>query len=479
MRLVACETFALPDADDAAPDLDERLRVAEAERAAADEDLAKKAADLRSTVAGFAAEVAIRSALLQAQACFAPSGRFVVISGWVPADGAATVVAMLRAELGDRAVVDVERPEDLPEASDGAARVPILYRNPILLRPFQKLVDFYGTPAYGEIEPTPFFAVSFLLMFGMMFGDVGHGAVLFLAGFLLFRHFPRFLDYGILLMEAGAASAAFGVLYGSVFGLESVLPVLWISPLKDLHRFLGYAVALGVVLVSAGLVLNIVNGWKSGNRLEALLGPRGLLGAFAYWVALALLVRAFLPGSLTVPPAAIFGLAGGFLALLLGRPWLVRCLGRRREPSTPVGPRWLALLEGSVELVDSLIGFFANTLSFLRVAAFAAVHAGVFLAVFALADTVARMRFGGALSIASLVAGNAVIILLEGLAISVQALRLEYYEFFGKFFRGGGEIYRPFALRSPAPKGDSPWGFPSPAAGESRSPPRRSSPSRS
>jgi V/A-type H+-transporting ATPase subunit I len=100
-----------------------------------------------------------------------------------------------------------------------------------------------------------------------------------------------------------------------------------------------------------------------------------------------------------------------------------------------------------VELVDSLFSFFANTISFVRIAAFAAVHAGVFIAMFALADTLAALRFGQPLAIVSLVAGNIVMIFLEGLTVSVQVLRLEYYEFFGKFFKGGGELYRPLMLR--------------------------------
>jgi V/A-type H+-transporting ATPase subunit I len=110
-------------------------------------------------------------------------------------------------------------------------------------------------------------------------------------------------------------------------------------------------------------------------------------------------------------------------------------------------PRWLTALEGSVELVDSLFSFFANTISFVRVAAFAAVHAGIFIAMFALADTIANYRFGQPLGVLTLVAGNIVMIFLEGLTVSVQVLRLEYYEFFGKFFRGGGEPYRPLMLR--------------------------------
>jgi V/A-type H+-transporting ATPase subunit I len=140
------------------------------------------------------------------------------------------------------------------------------------------------------------------------------------------------------------------------------------------------------------------------------------------------------------------------LLLVLKRP-IVKLIdrgGSARAPH-PASPRWLMALEGSVELVDTLFSFFANTISFVRVAAFAAVHAGVFIAMFALADTLAHFRFGQPLGIVTLVAGNIVMIFLEGLTVSVQVLRLEYYEFFGKFFRGGGEPYRPLMLRKGGP----------------------------
>jgi V/A-type H+-transporting ATPase subunit I len=155
----------------------------------------------------------------------------------------------------------------------------------------------------------------------------------------------------------------------------------------------------------------------------------------------------FVPSTIEIPSALLFTLAGVAIAVLIAGRWISRRFERRRTVTVPhKGPRWLVLLESSIELVDTLFSFFANTISFIRVAAFAAVHAGVFIAIFAIADTLARMRMGGLLSVIALIAGNAVVILLEGLTVSVQVLRLEYYEFFGKFFRGGGEPYLPLML---------------------------------
>ena len=348
-----------------------------------------------------------------------------------------------------RAVVDVEKPQDMTNAFASALGIPILYRNPLLLRPFQTLVQMYGVPSYGEVQPTGFFAVSFLLMFGLMFGDVGQGLVLFSAGYCLFRYLPRFLDYGILLMECGAASMVFGALYGSFFGVEGLLPVLWIEPIRDMRRFMAVAIGFGVLLVSIGLLLNIVNSWRSGERASALLGPHGVFGAFTYWILVALLARAVMPANLTLPVPLLLGMMVVPVVLLVFKRPIVRLLerGGPARVEHPGSPRWLAALEGSVELVDSIFSFFANTISFVRVAAFAAVHAGVFIAMFALADTLAHFRFGQPLGIITLVVGNVVMIFLEGLTVSVQVLRLEYYEFFGKFFRGGGEPYRPLMLR--------------------------------
>jgi V/A-type H+-transporting ATPase subunit I len=283
-----------------------------------------------------------------------------------------------------------------------------------------------------------------------MFGDLGQGLVLFSAGFCLFRYLPRFLDYGILLMECGLASALFGLLYGSVFGIEGLLPPLWLEPMHDLPRFMGVAVAFGVVIVSGGLLINIVNSWRAGERASALVGPRGAFGALVYWIGLALAARALMPAAVVVPAPVLMGMGAIALLLLALKAPIVRRLQPgppARAAAAPGSPRWLAALEAAIELVDALFAFFANTISFVRVAAFAAVHAGVFIAMFALADTLSQSRFGHPLGVATLVVGNVVMILLEGLTVSVQVLRLEYFEFFGKFFRGGGELYRPLMLR--------------------------------
>ena len=433
---IAVDTSALRGELASAEDAEASSRKAiDDERAASEESLQR---------IGRRAEVL--TLLLQAQTYFAASGRFVVISGWIPQAAAERLKQRIAAVTSDRAVVQIEAAEQVPGFHEGMLRVPILHRNPLLLRPFQKLVDIYGTQSYSEVEPTAFFAISFLLMFGLMFGDVGHGAVLFLAGWLAFRRLPWYLDYGILLMEAGASSALFGILYGTIFGIRNLIPTLWLEPIDDLPRFMMIAAGFGAIVVTSGLVLNIINTWRSGERKNAMYGPRGITGALLYWVVLVLIARAYVPATFRLASAVVVGALVLAIIILLSTAPLVRTIGRTRAPAVRTTPWWLRALESSIELVDTLFSFFANTISFVRIAAFAAVHCALFLAIFAIADTVAHLRFGGAYSLAVHVAGNAVVILLEGLTVSVQVLRLEYYEFFGKFFRGGGEAYKPLAL---------------------------------
>jgi V/A-type H+-transporting ATPase subunit I len=384
--------------------------------------------------------------LLRARVLFGKVDRSYLVSGWIPANLVDRLKEALAQELGDRAEVEVLSPEAIPGAREGVLKIPILFNNPYLLRPFERLTTAYGTPAYGEVEPTAFLAVSFLLMFGLMFGDVGQGAVLFLLGYVIFRRFFRYTDYGVILMECGVASVIFGVLYGSVFGVEHLLPALWFSPMHNITYFIKIAILFGVVAISLGLILSFINALRLKTpRLPA----AGLLAALLYWILAGLGVRYLLTGALDWDFWVAVGVVGVTLLMvviyILQRLWLAPLPAE----ATTEG-RGIKLLEGIIEVVDGTIRFVANTISFIRIAAFALAHAGLFVAVFSLADTLSRMGGGGLLYWSTIIFGNVVIILLEGLVVSIQIVRLEYYEFMSKFFHGGGEAFKPLQ-RSAAP----------------------------
>lgn len=288
-------------------------------------------------------------------------------------------------------------PEELREVREGIVKIPILFNNPLLVSPFERLTTLYGIPRYREVEPTVFFAISFLVMFGMMFGDVGQGAILAFAGYLTFRHSYRYMDYGIILMECGVFSVFFGLCYGSVFGLENVIPALWFRPMENITGFIKTALILGISLVSLGLVLNVVNAFRL-KELEGLFSGSGLAGALLYWMGTGLTLKYLLTGRVAQEEMSLFGwaTAGLVTMMILHRP-LYRFIVRRERPGQILRRAGLIteLVESVVEVFDDLLRFVANTVSSLRVAAFALSHAALFPAVFSIADAVSHEKGTG------------------------------------------------------------------------------------
>jgi V/A-type H+-transporting ATPase subunit I len=377
--------------------------------------------------------------LLRARVLFGKVDHAYLVSGWIPAHLVDKLKEALAQEIGEQALVEVLTPEAIPGVREGILRIPILFNNPYLLRPFERLTTAYGTPGYREVDPTAFLAIGFLVMFGMMFGDVGQGAVLMGLGYLIFHRFIRYTDYGIILMECGVSSMVFGVLYGSVFGIEGLLPVIWFSPLKNIVYFMKVCLIFGGGFISLGLILGFINALR---LRQARLPAAEMLAALFYWILAAMGLRYLLTGALVWDFRLALAVVVGTLLISALFVWQ-----RLRLPAPEVQTRkeglGLQLLEGAIEVIDGTVRYVANTISFIRISAFALAHAGLFIAVFSLAETLGRMAGGGVLYWVTIVLGNVVIILLEGLVISIQTLRLEYYEFLSKFFHGGGEPFSP------------------------------------
>ena len=292
-------------------------------------------------------------------------------------------------------------------------RPPMVMHNPWWARPFELFARLLGTPDQNEADPSRLLALFVPLMFGYMFGDVGQGAVLLAAGLALQRRWPA----SQLLIPAGASSILFGLLFGSVFSREDLLPALWLHPFAEPVIVLVAPLVGGVLILVLGLVLNGIEArWRGEARrwwqqeAATVLLYLGLVAAFFHsaglWLALAGLVWYF-TGSL--PHAE--GAYGRVLAQDAG-----------------------LLLEHALQLA-------VNTLSFARVGAFALAHSGLSTAVATLADTADAPVVSGLI----MVLGNALIIALEGLVVSIQTTRLVLFEFFIRFLRGEGRGFRPLA----------------------------------
>ena len=347
------------------------------------------------------------------------------LAGWIPAGRLADVTASV-AEAGG-AVVPLPAPRGVEPPTLLAARQP--------RRALSSLVQTYGTVPYADIDPTWVAWASYVLMFGIMFGDVGEGAVLVAAAAALRAGWPgwarRFRPAWLFVAGAGVASAGFGLLYGEFFGPTGVVPVIWLDPLDRPVTLLLTAAGVGAVMLAGAYALGVVNRWREGGWAAALYAPSGVAGMALY------LGAGVIAGRVVFPPGS--GPRGGRVRGA-GRAGAGRGRFRRRRRRRRAG--WV---QAAVESFDLVVRLGSNVVSFTRLAAFGLTHAALGLLVWE--GTRALWRHGGVLSAAAVVtfaAGTALAFGLEALVAAVQALRLEYYELFSRVFVTQGRPFSPW-----------------------------------
>ena len=387
--------------------------------------------------------------MASAQGYFYKTGRTYLISGWMPKVRSEQIINDIKKIAGERCYFHEERPENVTAIREKKEKVPVLLDNPDLIKPFEMVVTNFGVPEYTSVDPTLFVAISFLIMFGAMFGDIGQGLILFAAGVVLTKQ-PRSLlsRVGFLMAYCGASATVFGLLYGDFFGMEGIMPALWMNPFHNMLSFLPIAVGLGIVFISLGIMINIVNAVRAQDISKIIFGKTGLIGGFIYWMGIALAVRYFVFKAGPLPLVLVVLLMGVPIFLLFLKVPLEKIMSKRGRMFQEGFLTYF--IETVIEVLEIFTGYLANTLSYIRVAAFALAHAGLFLAVFTLADLVKHTVMGSVGSMLIVILGNIFIFTFEGMIVTIQVIRLEYYEFFSKFFEGEGKLYRPvgFGLQS-------------------------------
>lgn len=377
-------------------------------------------------VYAFLAEQA-RTATIRKYAAHTRESFYVV--GWV---AASDVPDIERALAGEPDVLLVEEEPGIIEK----ASPPIKLKNLRIFRPFESFVGMYGLPSYNELDPTALFALTYILMFGIMFGDAGHGLVLAIAGFLYYRW--KKADIGAVVSLAGVASIVFGIMYGSVFGNETFLKehvgsVVLITPMEQINLILIATVALGVCIIFLSMFVNLLNAAKNRNWGQLLFHQNGVAGMVFYGSVL-LLAVSILTGMVHVNTAVMAALiVVSLLCIFMKEPLGNLAAGKKDWMPENIGD---FILSNFFELFEIILSYATNTISFVRLGAFALAHAGMMSVVFIFADMA-----GAAGSWAVLVVGNILVMGLEGLVVGIQALRLEFYEMFSRFFTGDG---RPF-----------------------------------
>lgn len=361
-------------------------------------------------------------------------GRFE-ITGFTPANQ----VDALKAKF---AMIDGVSIEVLPATTDKRLTPPTKLKNGWFSRPFGMFVEMYGVPQYEDIDPTPFVAFTYTLLFAIMFGDVGQGLVLALVGYLAYKF--KKMDLGAVGVRIGLASAAVGFLYGSVFGNETLLDPLYHAiglSGKPIHTMdpgftmtlLISAIAIGAVLILSTMLLNMYVLYKRKNIPELLFSNNGIAGFIFFGFVLVAAALSFVTEINPVNPITLILFVGIPLVLMFLKEPLERKF--HKEAMFPDGFGGF-FTEGFFELFEIILSYITNTMSYMRVAGFVLAHAGMMLVVSSL------MEMAGKGSLLVLILGNIFVMALEGLIVGIQVLRLEFYEMFSRYYTGDGVLFR-------------------------------------
>jgi V/A-type H+-transporting ATPase subunit I len=365
----------------------------------------------------------------------------VLLQAWIPKRQSGEIAQEVSKVSGGLANVIVEETkshvnhstEESTQAKE--ADPPTLVKGPGWTRPLQSIVDNFGIPSYSETNPTPFMILTFPLIYGLMFGDIGEG-ILFLAfGFFLvylkrkkvkvFEIGQIFVNGAELIIMLGIGATIFGFVFGDIFGFET-RSVLGINPIfsptagafptsasvvpstANLIVYMIFILFFGVAHLLSGLAISAYNKIRNKEYRHALLGPISWAWFYAAFVA-----------------AAVIVVQANFkFSVLLKNPLVIA--------SVFIPMALMGYGEGGLHVMEAFIGAGSNTLSYLRIWALN------------LADFAVKFAFFTSFGIVGAIFGNVLVMILEGLIVFVQTLRLHWVEWFGKFYEGTGHPFAPY-----------------------------------
>lgn len=364
-----------------------------------------------------------------------------IIVGWIPTENKGKLKKRLKA------IKSVEL--DFSDAKDELDKnPPVKLKNCFFARPFEFYTEMYGVPKYNEIDPTFFVAITYIIIFGIMFADLGQGFILSIVGILMWK--LRKMAIGKILFPCGISSMIFGLIFGSVFGFETLLNPLYeifgfkekpfeVMAPQNINTVIFGAVGIGVVLLIVAMLLNVYTSFRQKNYGRALFGTSGVAGIVFYTSLVFGLVAEIFLGMHVMSTPYILGLIVlPFILIFFSEPLGDLVNGEKDwQPESWGG----YIVEKIFESLEILLSYVTNTMSFLRVGAFVLVHAGMMIVVFKLAETAGTVAYWPVVVI-----GNCLVMALEALLVSIQVLRLEFYEMFSRFYSGEGRPFEPVRI---------------------------------
>jgi len=337
--------------------------------------------------------------------------------------------------------VEFDKPENIKKFIP-----PTSMKNKRLVRPFQFFTEIYGVPRYTEVDPTLFIAITYTLLYGVMFADLGHGIVLSLIGYYMFKKMK--MPLGNILIPCGISSAIFGIIFGSVFGNENLLNPMFhalgfvekpIKIMESATSLLAVSVAIGIVLVICAMFINVYSCFKRNEKGEAIFSHNGISGIILYSSFITLALTMVTDTAINTNLLVILGIFLPMLLIFLKEP-LGNLIDGHKGHIESIGDY---IIESFFELFEVILSYLSNTLSFLRVGAFVLIHAGMMTTF----NSLAEITGGGVPAMVILIFGNIFVIVLEGLLVGIQVLRLEYYEMFSRFYNGDGRVFEPIIFK--------------------------------
>ena len=370
---------------------------------------------------------------LTSYGAFSSENSVYFINGWMPSEKSHKME-----QESEKDIIVLRKQIDI-SSEEEATKVPVKLKNKgKFFKSFELITQMFGTPRYGELDPTPLVALFFTFMYGFMLGDVGHGAILLLFALLMKKKSKKF---GIVMASASLSSMFFGFMYGSVFGFDWI-PTIWLRPMLKINQLMIISVYFGIGMISVGMAMNVVNGFVQHNWEKAIFGPEGIVGITFYLLSVFSTSIYIVTGKLPINAGVLeVVLSSALVVVFFAHP--LNALLKKKRPIFPEG-FWVVSGFG---MFNVLIEYLSNTISYVRLAAFALTHEALFTAFWILTLMVLPTPGGGIWATIIFLLGQLILVGLEGLVVFIQDLRLTYYEYFTKFFEGSGREFRPFTFR--------------------------------
>lgn len=336
----------------------------------------------------------------------------------------------------------------LPPDSDSGCKPPTILKNGFFTRPFRMLVGMYGLPTYGGFDPTAFVALTYSLLFGIMFGDLGQGFLIALLSIPVGKKLSK--DMGGIMLRCGISSMIFGTLYGSVFGLEELLDPVYeeigidFLPLKAFEStnfILFTAVGIGIFLIVVSMLINIFTSFRRKDIESAVFGCNGICGLVFYGsIVFGVVATMMLDMEVMSGAFVLFLIVIPFLCIFCRVPFAMFVKYRQWKLSEHDDKMTVGgfIVENFFEMFEFVLSYISNTMSFLRVGGFVMSHAGMMLVVMTLMEGMSKVS-----KPIVFVIGNLFVMAMEGMIVAIQIIRLEFYEIFSRFYLSGGKEYVP------------------------------------